>query len=81
MPTDLYRYADGKKLGYTIKVNGQEVSATLENGYFGIDRKWKKGDKVTIHFDMEPRIVMAHRQVVEDRGKIAVTITLTVAKA
>ena len=72
VPTDLYRYADGKKLGYTVQVNGQEVSATLENGYFGIDRKWKKGDKVTIHFDMEPRIVMAHRQVIEDRGKIAV---------
>ena len=72
VPTDLYRYADGKKLGYTVQVNGQEVSATLENGYFGIDRKWKKGDKVTIHFDMEPRIVMAHRQVTEDRGKIAV---------
>ena len=72
VPTDLYRYADGKKLGYTVQVNGQEVSATLENGYFGIDRKWKKGDKITIHFDMEPRIVMAHRQVAEDRGKIAV---------
>ena len=72
VPTDLYRYTDGKTLNYTVKVNGEPVSATLQNGYFGIDRKWKKGDKVTIHFDMEPRIVMAHRQVTEDRGKIAV---------
>jgi hypothetical protein len=72
VPTDLYRYADGKALNYSVKVNGESVSATLENGYFGIDRKWKKGDVVTVHFDMEPRIVMAHRQVTEDRGKIAV---------
>ena len=72
VPTDLYRYTDGKTPGYTVKVNGQPVSASLTNGYFGIQRKWKKGDKVSIHFDMEPRIVAAHRQVVEDRGKIAV---------
>ena len=72
VPTDLYRYSDGKTPGYTIQVNGETVEATLEDGYFGIDRKWKKGDVVSIHFDMEPRIVTAHRQVVEDRGKIAV---------
>ena len=72
VPTDLYRYTDGKAPGYTVKVNGQPVSASLTDGYFGIQRKWKKGDKVSIHFDMEPRIVAAHRQVVEDRGKIAV---------
>ncbi len=72
VPTDLYRYTDGKTPGYTVKVNGQTVSASLTDGYFGIQRKWKKGDKVSIHFDMEPRIVAAHRQVVEDRGKIAV---------
>ena len=72
VPTDLYRYRDGKTLNYTVQVNGEPVSAQLQDGYFGIDRKWKKGDKVTIHFDMEPRIVGAHRQVAEDRGKIAV---------
>jgi hypothetical protein len=72
VPTDLYRYSDGKTPGYTVQVNGEAVEATLQDGYFGINRKWKKGDVVSIHFDMEPRIVTAHRQVTEDRGKIAV---------
>jgi uncharacterized protein len=72
VPTDLYSYSDGKSPSFEVKVNGQSVSSTLQNGYFVIDRKWKKGDKVEIHFDMEPRIVVANRQVREDRGKIAI---------
>ena len=72
VPTDLYSYADNKKLGYKITVNGQEVESELVNGYFVIDRKWKKGDKVNVVFDMEPRVVTAHPQVREDRGKIAI---------
>lgn len=72
VPTDLYSYSDGKSPSFEVKVNGQSVSSTLQNGYFVIDRKWKKGDKVEVHFDMEPRVVVANRQVREDRGKIAI---------
>ena len=52
VPSDLYAYADGKQLGYKVSVNGEEVNGELENGYLAIDRKWKKGDEVRIHFDM-----------------------------
>src|SRR5574344_2189472 len=72
VPTDLYSYSDGKSPSFEVKVNGQTVNSTLQNGYFVIDRKWKKGDKVGVHFDMEPRVVVANRQVREDRGKIAI---------
>lgn len=72
VPGDLYRYADHKKLTYRVKVNGTPVESILDKGYFTIDRKWKKGDVVEIHFDMEPRIVKAHPNVEEDRGKISV---------
>jgi len=34
--------------------------------------RWKKGDKVEVHFDMEPRIVKANNKVEADRGRIAV---------
>lgn len=71
VPSDLYRYSDGKRLSYNIKVNGQPVESTLDNGYFSIDRKWKKGDKVEIHFDMEPRTVKANNKVEADRGRVA----------
>ncbi len=72
VPSDLYRYADNKRLGYTVSVNGQPVTGQLEQGYLTIDRKWRKGDRVDVHFDMEPRIVTANQNVAADRGRVAV---------
>ncbi len=73
VPSNLYTYSDGKRLGYTIQVNGvPEQNVELKNGYFCIDRLWEKGDKVNIHFDMEPRTVKANNYVEADRGRIAV---------
>lgn len=72
VPSDLYAYSDGLQPGYSVKVNGQPVESTLQNGYFAIDRVWKKGDRVEIHFDMEPRTVVAHDLVEADRGRVAV---------
>jgi Uncharacterized protein conserved in bacteria len=72
VPGTLYSYADKKTLGYTVKVNGKVVASTIEKGYFSINRAWKKGDKVEVHFDMEARTVKANPAVEADRGKIAV---------
>ena len=73
VPSDLYSYADGKQLGYSVKVNGVDVTtADLKNGYLVIDRKWKKGDIVDIHFDMEPRVVKANDKVTADHGRVSV---------
>ena len=72
VPSNLYEYTDGKRLGYSISVNGEKVESELVNGYFCIDRKWKKGDVVRVHFDMEPRTVKANYKVEADRGRISV---------
>ncbi len=45
VPSDLYTYSDGKRLSYTVKVNGEPVQSELKDGYFCIDRRWKKGIK------------------------------------
>jgi DUF1680 family protein len=71
VPSDLYTYTDGKRLGYSVSVNNQEYYPENRD-YITIDRKWKKGDKVQIHFDMEPRIVRANNKVEADRGMVAV---------
>ncbi len=71
-PSDLYSYSDNKQLSYSVKVNGQDVTSELQDGYFGIDRKWKKGDRVEVHFDMEPRLVTALEEVNADQGRVAV---------
>ena len=73
VPSDLYAYTDNKRLGYTVTLNGNRVHAIdLERGYFSITRKWKKGDKVAIHFDMQPRTVRANHQVEADRGMVSI---------
>lgn len=72
VPGNLYSYTDKKTLGYSIKVNGQVVESKIDKGYFTINRIWTKGDKVDIHFDIEPRTVKANSMVEADRGKIAV---------
>ena len=72
VPGDLYSYADNRKPAFRIMVNGAEAAGTLCDGYFCIDRKWKKGDYVEVHFDMEARTVTANRNVAADRGRVAV---------
>jgi DUF1680 family protein len=67
VPSDLYEFADGKQLGYSVKINGKPLTIADQNGYVIIDRKWKKGDVVSLHFDMEPRLVKANRKVTDDR--------------
>ncbi len=72
VPSDLYTYSDGKRLGYTVTLNGTPLTGELKDGYFCIDRQWKKGDQVDVHFDMEPRTVKANNKVEADRGRVAV---------
>ncbi len=72
VPSDLYHYADGVHLGYSVKVNGKSVEAELKDGYFIIDRKWKSGDRVSVHFDMQPRLVRANGRVAADKGRAAI---------
>lgn len=73
VPSNLYSYSDGLRLGYTCTVNGQAVNLkTTADGYLTIDRRWKKGDRVMLHFDMEPRTVRATNAVADDRGQISI---------
>lgn len=72
VPSDLYTFCDNVRPKYSVKVNGEEVKSELEQGYFTIDRKWKKGDQVEVHFDMDVRTVRANNKVEADRGRIAI---------
>ena len=72
VPSDLYSFSDDIFSTYEVRVNGQRVDGALENGYLVINRNWKKGDVVSIHFDMPVRTVVANPRVADDRGRIAV---------
>ena len=72
VPSDLYEFDDDVELGYKVSLNGQEINADLDKGYFCIDRKWVPGDVVVLDMDMEPRLVKANDKVEADRGRVAV---------
>ena len=72
VPSDLYAFNDDIFSTYEVSVNGQRVEGELENGYLVINRNWKKGDVIRIHFDMPVRTVVANPRVSDDRGRIAV---------
>jgi hypothetical protein len=71
LPSDLYSYADSCEPGYKVMVNGEEVSAALQDGYFCIERRWAKGDRVELVMDMPARVVKAHPLVKDDEGRYA----------
>ena len=72
VPSDLYAFNDDIFSTYEVSVNGQRVEGELENGYLVINRNWKEGDVVRIHFDMPVRTVVANPRISDDRGRIAV---------
>ena len=72
VPSDLYAFNDDIFSTYEVSVNGQRVEGELEKGYLVINRNWKKGDVIRIHFDMPVRTVVANPRVSDDRGRIAV---------
>lgn len=72
VPSDLYRYTDGLRPQFEVRVNGTPVQAVVEKGYCRLARKWKKGDRVELVMDMPVRTVRAQELVAADRGRIAV---------
>ncbi len=72
VPSDLYTFSNVESSNYTISVNGEKVNGSLDHGYLPISRKWKKGDRVQIHFDMPVRTVVANDAVAADRGRVCI---------
>ena len=53
-------------------LDGKTNAYFTPDGYLNITRKWKKGDELTIFFEMQPRVVQAHENVEADRGMVAI---------
>jgi DUF1680 family protein len=71
IPSDLYRFEQISTAKTIVKVNGQVVDYTLQNGYASISRKWKKNDVITVDLPMEVKRVTADQRVSDDVDKVA----------
>ena len=54
-------------------VNGQEIVPEIVAGYAVIPRSWKSGDELTARFSMPVQAHYANYEVVENRGRVAIS--------
>lgn len=71
VPGDLYRFADNREMKIPIRINGKEVTYTVEKGYAVFTRTWNKGDVVEMDLPMEVEKVLANEKVKDDKGRFA----------
>jgi DUF1680 family protein len=59
--------------GTSVLVNGKKVDATIKAGEFAVvNRKWRKGDVVSIDMPMDITFVEGHSRIEEVRNQVAV---------
>ncbi len=71
IPSDLYSFTNNRSTKIPVKVNGEDVAYTIENGYAVIHRAWKKKDRITVDIPMDVQKVTANDNVPDDAGKVA----------
>ena len=72
IPSDLYRYTDPSAPAVRLAVNGQAVELKLLSGYATIHRRWQPGDVVELDLPMPVRRVLAHENIADNRGRVAI---------
>jgi DUF1680 family protein len=59
--------------GARVSVNGEPADVACETGsYACVARRWQAGDKVELELPMPPRLLVAHPQLEQARGQVAV---------
>ena len=59
--------------GATLHVNGKPIADKIIAGeYFGLNRKWAKGDVVELHLPMKVQLVEAHAKVEANINQVAI---------
>ena len=71
VPSDLYTYDDAITCAIGLTVNGAPQAVTIEKGFAVVTRTWQPGDKIALSLPMPIQRVRAHKEIVDDRGKVA----------
>ena len=56
----------------SVRVNDEQLSAAVADGWLHSERDWKPGDEVVLELPLEPRFTCADPRVDADRGLVAV---------
>ncbi len=71
VPGDLYRYLDDRPAGLQLRVNGAAQTADVQDGYLSLTREWQHGDAVEMDVELPIRRVVAHPEVADLAGRVA----------
>ncbi len=71
LPGDLYSYKKASTQKATVVLNGETLAIQPESGYFNINRKWKKGDKINLNLPMEVQEVFTNPKAAINTNKIS----------
>jgi hypothetical protein len=71
LPGDLYAFADEAAPEPVLLLNGEPLPLVIDNGYVRIERQWTAGDVIQLHLPMPVRRVVAHPDVQDDQGRVA----------
>lgn len=70
--SDLYQFNNGLSKKVEIKLNGKTVTPQKEKGYWVFDTNWNVENDLEILFPIEVREIIAHPQVKQNIGKVAI---------
>jgi DUF1680 family protein len=71
VPSDLYSFLQPPEENVVLKVNSEVLALDMEKGFARLHQKWEKGDVIELDLPMPLRRVLAHENVKENVGKIA----------
>ena len=72
VPGNLYHYAQAdKNFKPELRLNGEPIEYTMEQGYMVVSRKWQTGDLLSFDLPMTTKRVLADQRVQDDNGKVA----------
>ena len=71
VPTDLYTYDDPTPGKSTLKINGETIIPSIDQGYAVIKRTWKPGDVVEMNLPMPVRRVSGNPKISATRNQVA----------
>ena len=57
---------------FSVKLNGNNVGFTVNDGFALLDRQWQEGDSLEIMFDMPVQFIQANPKVRANSGKVSV---------
>ena len=66
--SDLYAYTNPTTTPVVIKLNGEEVAYTIQDGYAVLQNEWKEGDSVDLSLPMDIHQVVSNENLKTNKG-------------